>query len=302
MFINPITKMEIAMKQITILLILLAIVFSTATLKAEPWKKSFDTDFTMTQNAYSDSWKGGEAGSISWVWNANGVFENQLSPKFNFKNTSKLSFGQTHIQDKTTKHWAKPQKSTDLIDIENVGRFTMGWVVDPYAAFRIESQFLDASDTIAHKNLYLNPMKLTESAGASRQFYNTEKSELLSRLGFALRQILTRSVIDAQGNTNSVNTNDGGFESVTDYKLVLSETMMYTSKLSLYKAFFFSESDADTADNWKAIDINWENQISVSVVKYVTVSLYMQLLYDKQIDLRGRFKQTLALGLTYKLF
>jgi hypothetical protein len=30
--------------------------------------------------------------------------------------------------------------------------------------------------------------------------------------------------------------------------------------------------------------------------------LYMQLLYDKEIDLKGRFKQTLALGLTYKLF
>jgi len=288
------------MKQISIFLIMLAVAVSGATSKAEPWKKSLDTDFTMTQNAYSDSWTGGEAGSISWTWNAKGEFENQLSPKFNFKNTSKLSFGQTHIQDKATKNWAKPQKSTDLIDIENVGRFTMGWVVDPYAAFRLESQFLDASSP--YKNLYFNPMKLTESAGASRKFYNTEKSELLSRLGFAVRQIITKAVIDTLGNTESNSTNDGGFESVTDLKLTLSETMKFTSKLSLYKAIFFSESDADTADNWKTVDVNWENQISVSVIKYVTVSLYTQLLYDKEIVDKGRFKQTLALGLTYKLF
>ena len=285
-------------------LIILVVVVISSHANAEGWKKSLDTDFTLTQNAYSDSWTGGEAGNISWVWNANGVFEKQVSPKFNFKNTSKFSFGQTHTQDKTTKDWAKPEKSTDLIDIENLGRFTMGWAVDPYAALRIESQFLDASSP--YKKLYINPMKLTESVGASRQFYDTEKTNLLSRLGFALRQIMTKSVIDTLGNTDSETTNDGGFESVTDLKLTLSETLQYTSKLSLYKALYYSESDAvkgtPAEDYWKAVDINWENKVSASVAKYVTVSLYMQLLYDKEIDLRGRFKQTLALGLTYKLF
>jgi len=290
------------MKNSTIYIIILTFALFISLANAEPWKKSLDTDFTMTQNAYSDSWNGGEAGSISWTWNANGEFEKQMSPKFNFKNTSKFSFGQTHIQDKETKNWAKPQKSTDLIDIENVGKFTMGGVVDPYAAFRIESQFLDASDKIAHKDLYLNPLRLTESAGASRKFIGTDKSELLSRLGFAFRQTLAKDVIDAMGNTMSANTNDGGFESVTDLSLTVSETMKYTSKLTLYKAIFFSKSDADTAGNWKTVDINWENKISASVAKYVTVSLYTQLLYDKEIVDKGRFKQTLALGLTYKLF
>ncbi len=300
------------MKKITTFMILTMFVLTGSVLYADDeapvkgWKKSFDTDFTMTQNSYSDSWSGGEAGNISWVWNANGVFENQFSPKFNFKNTSRFSFGQTHVQDKETKEWARPEKSTDLIDIENLGRFTMGWVVDPYAAFRIESQFLDASDPI--KKLYLNPIKFTESAGASRKFIGTEQNELLSRLGFALRQIMTKSVIDTAGNTESTTTNDGGLESVTDLKMTLSETLLFTSKLSLYKALFYSESDAPELvgtpqeDYWKSVDINWENKVSASVAKYVTVSLYMQLLYDKQINVKGRFKETLALGLTYKLF
>ena len=65
---------------------------------------------------------------------------------------------------------------------------------------------------------------------------------------------------------------------------------------------FFSESDEAGTDDWKAIDVNWENRVSAAVAKYVTVSLYLQLLYDKETDTRGRFKETLALGLTYKLF
>jgi hypothetical protein len=293
------------MMRIAAILIPLIITVCFAPVGAEGWEKSFDTDFTLTQNAYSDSWTGGEAGNISWVWNANGEFERQFSPKFNFKNTSKLSFGQTHIQDKETKDWAKPEKSTDLIDIENLGRFTLQSYVDPYVAFRIESQFLDAS--VAGIKRYFNPMKLTESAGIAREFYKTEKNSLLSRLGFALRQIFTKDVISVDPDeTESNSTNDGGFESVTDLKLTVSETLKFTSKLSLYKALFYSESDAvkgtPQEDYWKQVDINWENKLSASVAKYVTVSLYTQLLYDKEVDLRGRFKQTLALGLTYKLF
>ena len=53
---------------------------------------------------------------------------------------------------------------------------------------------------------------------------------------------------------------------------------------------------------WKEVDVNWENNVSVSVARYVTVSLYIQLLYDKEIAKKGRFKETLSLGLAYKLF
>jgi len=293
------------MKQMVLILTLSGLIVFAGNLKADPWSKAFDTDFTLTQNSYSDSWTGGEAGNISWVWNANGIFEKQINPKFMFKNSSKLSFGQTHIQDKTTKDWEKPQKSTDLIDIENLGLFTLHKYVDPYVGLRLETQFLDAS--FPGINRYLSPAKITESAGVARVFYKKGKDELLSRFGFALRQIITEDVIDTiLTETERNSTNDGGLESVTDLKLTLSQTLSYTSKLSLYKALFFSNADdfkgTPQEDYWKAIDMNWENRLTVAVAKYITVSLYTQLLYDKQLDLHGRFKETLALGITYKLF
>jgi hypothetical protein len=130
---------------------------------------------------------------------------------------------------------------------------------------------------------------------------------LLTRVGFALRQIITSEVTDTLAKTTkSRTTNDGGFESVTDFKYVLSQNLQFISKLDLYKAIFFSKSKSllgtPLASYWKMADVNWENRLSASVAKYVTVSLYTQLLYDKEISLRGRFKQTLALGITYKMF
>ena len=272
---------------------------------AETWEKHMDLNLTMTQNSYSDNWTGGEAGNVSWVANVSSGFEKKLKDMLLSKTTIKLAFGQTHTQNQETKKWAKPIKSTDLIDIEALARYTMKTWVDPYFALRFESQFLDAS--YPRLKRYINPKKITESGGISRQFYKTEKNEILSRLGLALRQIITEDIVDTTLRKTEINsTNDGGVESVTDVKLAFSERISYTSKLSLYKALFYSKSEerkgTPQENLWKEVDLNWENTISVSIARYVTVLLYTQLLYDKEIDKKGRFKETLSLGLTYKMF
>jgi len=265
------------------------------------WKRSLQLDFTTTQTSYSDSWVGGEAGSVNWVSNLNASAEKALKPWLDFSSKLKLSFGQTLSQDAETKDWKKPAKSTDLIDWENVGRFTLEKLIDPYVALRVESQFLDA--TVPAKKLYLNPIKITESAGIARKLVDKEKNFVLTRVGLGLRQILRSSVDTSGGQLNTVDTTimDAGFESVTDAEFVLSENLKYTGKLSLYKAYYNSEKDNVSNDYWKAIDVNWENIISATITKIVTVNLYTQFLYDKEVEKKGRFKETLAIGFVFKM-
>ena len=152
-----------------------------------------------------------------------------------------------------------------------------------------------------------NPMTFTESAGIAKVFIQEEKRELSTRLGFGFRQHTNRDVlIDPINDVRETqSTNDGGILSVTDFKTPLAqERILFTSKLTLYKAIFYSEEDAlvglPNEDYWKEVDINWENIFSASITKYLMVNLYTQLLYDKELDLAGRFKETLSLGLTYK--
>lgn len=265
------------------------------------WSRSMTIDATTTQATYSDSWTGGEAGSVNWVANLNGSVEKQLSPSFGFRSTLKLSFGQTLTQDPETKVWSRPKKSTDLIDFENVGRITRKWLVDPFVAFRLETQFLDASVDSLKRSL--SPMKLTESVGMAKQFYKQDKQHITSRLGLALRQILTKQITGATVSTET--TTDGGLESVTDVVKTFDERLQYTGKLTIYKALFFSGSDrTDTtafAGFWKTVDFNWENIFSASITKLITVNFYTQLLYDKEISKRGRFKETLGIGFVYRM-
>lgn len=275
----------------------LVLIVVTVTLFAENWKIEADATLNLSQNAYSDNWAGNENGSATWTMNANLLAEKQLTPKLHNKNTLKLAFGQTHNQyigDDGEKHWYKPDKSTDLVDFESLLRFTLGSFVDPFAGFRLETQFLD--QTMPDESKIFNPMTLTESFGVAKIVIKTDTQELSTRLGAAFKQYLN-SYEDIE------NTNDGGAEFVTDYRNTFNNGLMtFTSKLNLYKAVFYSESDNDVDDNWKAVDMTWENILSANIFKMISLNLYTQILYDKQIIDEIRFKETLGLGVTYKFF
>jgi hypothetical protein len=295
---------------LTLIMISLAGAVSAADSTFVGWKKTLAIDVTTSQTAYSDSWEGGEAGSLNWVSNLNASAERQFSPIFNFRSQLRLSFGQTVTQDQDTKKWSKPKKATDLIDWDNLGRFTLNKFVDPYLAFRLQSQFTTEFNDF--KTVYFSPMTLTESFGIARKFWSRGKNDILiSRLGLALREVMTKNLVrdtlvdSTTWGTSNYNTTDGGVESVTDAYVTLSSRLLYTGKLSLYKAIYFSDKSksagTEQADDWKAIHVNWENNITAQVSKVITTKLYVQTLYDKTISRRMRIKETLGIGFLFKL-
>ena len=267
------------------------------------WEVDVDASLMATQNAYSDNWVGGEAGSASWTFSSNLGAERQLSPQFHHKNTLRLSFGQTYNQNPETNSWSEPVKSTDLVDFETVLKMTLGAPVDPFVAGRAETQWLDDSDP--GKDRYVNPVKLTESLGVARTFVEKETCEWSGRLGLGLRQQIDRDALEF-GERRTRTTNDGGIEFVTDFKAATGEEKTtFVSKVTVFQTLYYSDAEElegmPNEDHWKSADLNWENTLTAGIAKYLMVNLYVQLLYDKELDLGARFKQTLSLGVTYKM-
>lgn len=308
------------------------------------WYPTLETGLTLTQSAYSDNWAGGDKGSVVWTAILNSALENQLNKSTNWSNTLKLAFGQTHQQKAASngeRVWDSPEKSTDLIEFETLLRFTLDWHVDPYASGRFESQFYDVSDP-AGRGLKLNPVKLKEAVGLAKHVINEEDRSLLTRVGAAFRQTSRRLFTSAAPatNTESVTTNDGGAEWVTDYKTkILEDRVTWTSKIIVYQPIFYSDKskfedltpaqlaaaglDADIAKFTTTVDVDWENIFTTQITKIVSVNLYVRWVYDKydnsvppKIDANGdiinaadvaaavrkagQFKQTMAIGLTYR--
>ena len=168
-----------------------------------------------------------------------------------------------------------------------------------FVSGRIESRFLDSSDP--EKSVYFNPVTLTESGGAIKGLMKEDTREWTVRIGAGLREQIAREVFDPLNNSRSTKTStDGGIEFVNDLRTPLADNRIhFQSELIVFKAFFNSKSKdlkGLPEENYrKSPDINWENIFTVSITKYLIVNLYTQLLYDKEIDKAGRFKQTLGL-------
>ncbi|NLD99543.1 MAG: hypothetical protein GX640_06685 [Fibrobacter sp.] len=267
------------------------------------WKYSIYTNLTLSLNGYSDNWDGGEFSAFSWALQFTGTAEKALTSWFTDKNTLKLAFGQTALQERNAetgdKEWQKLKKSSDLIDFESVGSFTLKAFLDPFISFRAVSQFADIRDTT--HTYYINPATLTESFGALRNLMKGERVDWSLRLGGALRQSIDRSLPDSFKVTN-----DGGIELVTDFKASTKDNRIsYLTQVKVYDALFSSASDkleGTSEENfWRYPDVSWENTLGINLSKYIMLNMYFQLLYDREIDKKVRTRENIGISLTYSV-
>jgi hypothetical protein len=314
-------------------------------IQSTPWTFGCTAGLTLTESSFSSNWAGGDRGSIVWVLNSDLKAERQFGPRYNLSNILQVAYGQTSRQgtdpnDPSRLVWDVPDKTTDLLAFESTSRWTLQTFVDPYVAFRAESQFSDRSNPLAA--IRFNPIKLKESAGVARVLRKTEDREAITRVGFGFRQTLGKTIVDpATLAKESFTSNDGGVEwNTTTPWPMLDKKVLYKGSLLVFKPVFYSRADAleafdaaaiaadpsrePVADFWKSPDVNFQNTFTAGITKRLSVALLAQLVYDKfdsaanvdgtiplavlvpdidkNVRKAGQFKQTLALGLTYTLF
>lgn len=287
--------------------LIILIVCFTGLISAESWKIYSDASLSLAQSAYSDNWAGTELSSLTWFGNSNSYAEMQITRYMNSRTTLKLAFGQTHTQktdEDGNKYWTKPDKTTDKIDLESVMKFTLGYYLDPYASVRMESQFLDYTQSSMDNTRIVNPVLFTESAGASKTLMKKENEDLNARLGLALRQYIDMHSVKTifPKEFENLTTNDGGLEFVLEYNKTVDLTKStFNSRLQVFQAMFNSKSD-ELNDDWKAPDLSWENSLNTKLFAFITASLYIQLKYEQEEVKAAQFKETLGMGFTFQLF
>ena len=269
-------------------------------LEVGKWYPFLETGLNLTQSAYSENWKGGDTGSISWSAYINATAERQLNPHLNWLNTMHLKYGQTRDQNVNpdgSRSWGASEPSTDQVDVEALFRFTRGWAVDPYVSARFETLFQDVSDPFGRK-IWFNPKTLKESAGVARKFIDMENHQFLARFGVTAREMRRSFFLATTGDETTTQSSwDSGAELVIDYIRVFNPQLTYTTRFSAYKPFHWSKTevfdalspdsidaaglDRTIADYTTSADLDWQNTISAKVTKVIAVQLYVEFLYDQ---------------------
>ncbi|HLP18384.1 MAG TPA: DUF3078 domain-containing protein [Bacteroidota bacterium] len=282
------------MKPLRLLLILLTLCTLTAAAQTPPdttWKHTLVAGLAATQVAYSDWAQGGE-NAMSWTINLDGKSE-MRAPVWNWVNNYKFAYGQTKLDNKTVR------KTDDKIDLESVLSYRTGWLVNPYAAATLKTQFAtgytyanDAADTRTAVSDFFDPAFLVQSIGGEYK----PAEWIKTRFGAALREVITSTYTQyADDKTTPAiekTKTEGGLESVTDIQAKLDENLLFTSHIELFDPF----------NHLDRVVVRSDNLLTAKVSKYIVVSLNIVLMNDVQISPRTQVKQTLALGINYSIF
>ncbi len=264
------------------------------------WELSLEANALVSSNVYVN-WVGSEASAVTWTSQLTANAGKNLSEIVRTENGLKLSFGETYLEQEDGEGWMAPKKAVDLIDAQSTLKFTFGKLIDPYIAVRIISQFWDRGVDDGY-DLYINPVEFTESFGGAVDMIKEERITWNTRVGGAFQEILNRRF-----DEDSLLDVTGGFELTSHFNArTKSDLAQFTSQLRVYEAVIrLADGDSDDTD-WRYPDVNWENTLSVNVLKYVMLSAYVQVLYDREVRdpetnerVGTRFKNTFSVGLTY---
>lgn len=169
------------------------------------------------------------------------------------------------------------------------------------------------NDSIAVSN-FLSPAYVILSLGMTYK-PNADFSFYLSPATGKMTIVNDKSLADsgAYGVERGKNVRiEFGAYATIDYKKEIMENITFKTKLDLFDNY--TDPNSTNRDN---IDVNWENSLNLTVNKFITVNLFLHLIYDNDISVplyekidgvktqvgvgpRLQVKQTLGLGFSYK--
>ncbi len=237
-------------------------------------------------------------------------------------------------------YWEKPDKTDDIIDLESLFRWTPESKWDPFISVSFTSLFEDLSDdydraltfnpmtfkeSAGISRPWINTEDRTLMSRLGVAFIQNKRNFFLDETGVGTE-------------TGTENSTELAVELITEYKVgALDGRVDWESKLTLSLPFMYSgkstfEDDVDLvaaglpediAEYTTTLDLDWENTFTANITKVIAVKLFVRWVYDKYdntvapavdsdgnllnttdvisaIRKAGQFKQTMALGLTYK--
>ncbi|RDC64645.1 DUF3078 domain-containing protein [Adhaeribacter pallidiroseus] len=284
--------------------------------KARPWK--FGGTGTLNFNQVSlSNWATGGQSSVSGLGLVTTTI-NYKDARSSWNNTYNFVYGLAKINKERLK------KSDDQIDLTSkYGRnISKAWYYAAQLNFR--SQFTRTLDkeTNVLVSRFLAPAFILTSLGIDykpRENFSVFVSAVTGKVTIVRDQTLADAgafgVQPARRDTAGAiipGTGDrfrrefGGYLNAR-FRTPLMENITFLTQLDLFSNY---------NRNPRNIDVNWQNTINMKVNKLISVSLFTHLIYDDDImtevdsdedgvvDKKGprvQFKETLGIGLTYKL-
>lgn len=294
---------------ITLFLVLALTTTKSQTDTTTYWKSSGNAQLLLNQASFTNWAKGGDNSySGTALLNYNITYNDSITiweNKFNF------GYGLISTEENGIR------KNEDKIDILSNYSYKFTDKLFYTGKLNFKSQFTEGynypNDSTVVSNFFA-PAYLILSAGVTYKpddNFSFYLSPATGKVTFVNDTALSNAGAYGVEKGQSSRFEFGAYASV-DYKVALMENITFVTGLDL-----FNNYTDPNADNRSNIDVNWENSLNMTVNKYITVNVFLHMIYDDDIAIplyekidgvktqtgvgpRLQVKQTLGLGFSYK--
>lgn len=256
------------------------------------WKKGGFASLQFNQVSLTN-WAAGGENAISTTAFLN-LFANYKKEKVVWDNSLDLGYGTLKNEGK------KPRKNEDKIDfLSKFGHQAFGKFY--YSALlNYRTQFTDGfnypNDSIP-TSTFMAPGYLSISLGMDykpNEFFSLFFSPASGKFTFVLDDTLSHKGAYGVDPDKKVRS-EFGAQLNAKFQKDIFKNVNLMSKLMLFNNY----TDKDKA-NRKNIDVNWEVMINIKANKYLTTSIFTNLIYDQNMVAKTQFKEVFGIGLSYK--
>ena len=284
----------------------------TTTAWAKYWKYNLNTGINLNQAAFSESWKGGGVNNVAFGAYFFGDL-NYNKNKVSWENSLKMQYGQvlTFNRNSNNKQVGNLRKSQDFIDFVSKGEYKFAKMWRVFGQVNFLSQFdkgydyrgVDANgkDIRFRLSNFMAPGYTTESFGIEFKpvsWFYVNVGLLSLRQTFVVDTTLYHEVPANYGvEVGKRFNNQIGFSVETALDKNVHKNVNLKFK---YRGF------KDYTDPKKTLSGEMIHRIdalvSAKITKYIITSLGAIIMYDATQDKRVQWSQSLALGVSYKIY
>ncbi len=262
----------------------------TPVAKISYWKKTVVAGLNVNQ-AYFDNWRAGGENSLAWAGNFLGAAARDKGADL-WENNLLLAYGQSKVGE------LESRKSADSIHADSTYTRKMSAYVNPFASVTWDTQFVEGyqyfpGTTLAPQAVskFMDPGYLQEGLGVGYA-----KGEIFKfKIGAAAKQTFTDAFPRYADDPDTLAVerfkSEVGAASLTQLKLTLDQSVLFTSSLDLFSNLHASDQ----------IDVKWSNLLSAKVSSWMSVNLNVDMTYDKDVSTQRQLKEGLSLAFSYSL-
>jgi hypothetical protein len=251
---------------------------------AEGWKATAVGSVSFSAASFSNWSQGGED-FLAWNFGVNGAFDRDAEHS-TWKNGLKLEYGLVNQGD------SGARKSADQVFAASVYTRKSGWKLDPFVSANLKTQIAQGKDYAVTPAVvisdFADPLQLQQAAGLAKTF----GAGWESRLGVSMQETMTDRYPKFSDDPRTVKVEktrvQTGLESVSSYEGKPREGVAAKSKLRLF--YSFNQTDQ--------LDLDWANDVAVSIVKNLSLNYSLQMLYDRDVLSKLQVKQFMGVGLS----